>query len=656
MQDLSSSSQLTSQLNNQLTSGIQPQTGIWYSTWYAKEGNYIWTSGYGVGSSSQMLGDVNGDGKDDAITYFGKTGEWYVGLSNGSGFNSYTRWAVSYGIDSTTQMLGDVNGDGKADAIVYSEKTGEWSVSLSKGNTFEGYGTWGNSGNLFTNSDSAWRKLFNKWAGKSISTSPMIGDVNGDGKADAIVQKSGEWYVAVSNGNGFSSFNKWIGNYGRDGNSWMVADVNGDGKADAVTFFRETGEWNVAISNGQGFNNYSKWITGHGVNSTRQMLGDINGDGMADAVAYFSQGDWYAANSNGNSFNNSYHWKTEHGGAYKYNNYQGSSWQGLGKIYSDKSNFSPVVFHSQEGGWRALPSDKYSKPNILNTWEAWNIKQQPLTLGSYRQYDSQEASVIDEHLRMISQAGIDFLIFDLTNNIDVDEEYIKKRAKAVAERIAVWNSDNSHRQVKYAIAVGGMQFSGNPEILELEANVVWNQFVNESGGSNNYYYLDGKPLLINYSSYSQRSTWTNANIDKSRTGHFNLQWAQGTVPEVENNRQVPSPSEYGSYFGWAYPQGSLNNNNVMVVMPYWNNSLGGLVSQTENPMQGDFYKFKGWERVLSQKPKMVVINSFNEYYEKTAIAPTDTSRLPLYEQWKSPNLYWDITVDYNTRYKQMFST
>jgi hypothetical protein len=73
-------------------------------------------------------------------------------------------------------------------------------------------------------------------------------------------------------------------------------------------------------------------------------------------------------------------------------------------------------------------------------------------------------------------------------------------------------------------------------------------------------------------------------------------------------------------------------------------------------MQGDFYKYKGWERVLSQKPKMVVINSFNEYFEKTAVAPSDTSSLTLYEQWKSPNLYWDITVEYNSRYKQMFST
>lgn len=621
--------------SNQL-SLTKPTTGIWYSTWYANQGNYIWCDGHGIGSSSQMLADVNGDGRDDAVVYFGQTGEWYAALSNGNGFDGYNKWTAGHGVGSSLQMLGDVNGDAKADAIAYFGQTGEWYVALSQGNSFNGH---------------------NKWtAGHGIgSTSQMLGDVNGDTKADAVVYfgRTGEWYAALANGNGFDGYNKWIRGYGVGSNSQMLADINGDLKADAVAYYGKTGTWYTAVSNGNRFNHGSKSITGHGIGSNRQMLGDVNGDGLADAVVYFgqqNQGDWYVANSNKNGFNGYYHWKSEHGQASKYNNYQGSSWQGLGRVYSDKSSYAPVVYYPNQGEWRVLPSDKYSKPNILNTWEAWNIKSRPLTLGSYRTYDSQEIGVIDEHLKLLSEANIDFMILDLTNNIDVDEEYIKQRAQVVSQRIAVWNADSSHNPIKYAIAVGGMQFNGQPETLEQEADKVWHQFVNYIG-ADNYFHLDGKPLLISYSSYQQRNSWTKANINKSKTNNFNLQWAQGAVPDIENKKQVPSALEYNSYFGWAYPQGSLENDKVMVVMPNWNNGLGGYVPANENNNHGDFYQTKGWDRVLAQKPQMVVINSFNEFLEKTAIVQADTSALPSNEQLSSPSVYWNITVNNNAKYK-----
>ncbi|MCY9528576.1 FG-GAP-like repeat-containing protein [Paenibacillus alvei] len=99
-----------------------------------------WIEGHGEGSSQQLVGDVNGDGKADTIVYF-DNGEWWVSLSNGSGFDAYTRWIAGYGEGSSQQFVGDVNGDGKADSIVYFDN-GEWWVSLSRGDRFGAFQKW----------------------------------------------------------------------------------------------------------------------------------------------------------------------------------------------------------------------------------------------------------------------------------------------------------------------------------------------------------------------------------------------------------------------------------------------------------------------------------------------------------------------------------
>lgn len=117
-------------------SSYNPTVGIWYSTWYAKEGPYLWIDGHGYGSVGQFLEDVNGDGKDDAVICF-ENGDWYVALSTGAGFGGYSRWGAGHGSGAAKRLMGDVNGDGKADAIAYFGD-GDWYVALSTGSGFGG--------------------------------------------------------------------------------------------------------------------------------------------------------------------------------------------------------------------------------------------------------------------------------------------------------------------------------------------------------------------------------------------------------------------------------------------------------------------------------------------------------------------------------------
>ena len=50
--------------------------GIWYSTWYAKVPSIplTWISDFGVNSTNQFLSDLDLDGMDDAVTFYGTNG------------------------------------------------------------------------------------------------------------------------------------------------------------------------------------------------------------------------------------------------------------------------------------------------------------------------------------------------------------------------------------------------------------------------------------------------------------------------------------------------------------------------------------------------------------------------------------------------------
>ncbi len=212
------------------------------------------------------IGDVNGDGVDDAAACAGgntdRDNHVYCASGASSG-TATTLWTFDTGGDNwSLARHSDITGDGISEVVV---------------------GTWGSSpaGSV--------QCLDGAGAGTAVWTYPLaaapvmrvdsFADVTGDGINEVLVASWAAWAYCIDGATGLQLWSSYMGN-----DVWAVSgipDVNGDGFDDALAG-AFTGE--VRCIDGTTGNTIWSYMTGSKI-FTLRWIDDVNGDTYPDALA-----------------------------------------------------------------------------------------------------------------------------------------------------------------------------------------------------------------------------------------------------------------------------------------------------------------------------------------------------------------------------------
>src|SRR5215472_1010971 len=273
---------------------------VWMTGDPAQNQNWIGTWHLGP-NDSEYVGDFDGDGCDDI---FIRSPQW-AGLirSTGSSFDCVwmsgdpaqnRNWISGWHLGPNDRhYVGDFDGDGRADIFIRSD---QWAaLLLSTGQGFE---------NVWMTGDPAQNK---NWIGGwhlGPGDQHYVGDFDGDGRADIFI-RSDHWAgLLLSTGRGFNNVwmtgdpaqNKdWIdGWHLGPGDRHLVGDFNGDGRAD---IFIRSDQW-AAILTSSGNGLHVEWMSGDPAKSwnwigqwqlqagDQQVAARLNYDPFADVFVY----------------------------------------------------------------------------------------------------------------------------------------------------------------------------------------------------------------------------------------------------------------------------------------------------------------------------------------------------------------------------------
>jgi len=260
---------------------FRPSSGIWSLD---SNGNFVWEGSdkslsWGLPSDIPVIGDWNGDGKDDIGIFRPSSGIWSLD-SNGNSTWEVSDKSVSWGLPGDIPVIGDWNNGRKDNIGIFRPSSGIWSLDLNGNYIWEPSDksiSWGLPGDI-----------------------PVVGDWKAWGKDDIGIFRpsSGIWSLD-SNGNSTWEDTDMSLSWGLPNDKIVIGDWNGDGKDDIGIFRPTSGIWSLD-SNGNFIWEPSDKSVSWGLPGDIPVIGDWNADGKDDIGIFRPSSGIWSLDSNGN--------------------------------------------------------------------------------------------------------------------------------------------------------------------------------------------------------------------------------------------------------------------------------------------------------------------------------------------------------------------
>jgi len=261
---------------------------------------------------------------------------------------------------------------------------------------------------------------------------------------------------------------------------------------------------------------------------------------------------------------------------------------GLAEIRSRLAAERPIVgvhyfawYQPDAGGWRnhetRVPSDS---PKPVLGW-----------------YDSRDTAVMAMQIRQMEDAGFDFVAVHV----------IPALPQTWSNARALVDSLSGHR-LNVALVLDSL-YDEPPAVKAQWVERTRQEF----GGNSHYLRLHGQPLVMLFS--------TRLDFDVPGVLLRNVYWSYrydpGKNPFNGNLRLEPRDWPF-----WAPTPQPLANGLVPVIPGYTDAALGRAQSMVHERNNGQMYR-EQWQHALALHPEVILVYSWNEYFERTAIEPTD---------------------------------